>query len=245
MRCWKTILSSASSSCRRAKIRIHLFVAKGRKQFEERVASARDFFDYWIEREIASTRLDFAWAQRVQAARNLATTVSRVHDPVLRGRGGQQSIGAPRCCAGGFRITAGKARSSTRWFRELDAQLKFVPRRVHRMTLLCFACWRCAMQTPAIFCTTQNWREILEQVPETEILIRILESELDPNDTGVAERVHGYPFPRGGTARFLMADAKDAHGHRNSGREVVAGDLPECCASSFGDGKKPDQSSLG
>jgi hypothetical protein len=33
------------------------------------------------------------------------------------------------------------------------------------------------------FLHAQKWREILEQVPDTDILIRILESELEPDDT--------------------------------------------------------------
>ncbi len=87
---------------------------EGKEQFEKRVANARDFFDYWIEREIASIDLTSMGA-KIQAARNLAATVSRVHDPVLRGEVVKQSIGAPRCCACGFRITSGKARSRARW----------------------------------------------------------------------------------------------------------------------------------
>src|SRR4030095_7079357 len=54
------------------------------KQFEKRVANARDFFDYWIQREIASVDLTSMGA-KIRAARNLAATVSRLHDPVLRG----------------------------------------------------------------------------------------------------------------------------------------------------------------
>src|SRR5262245_12207881 len=56
----------------------------GKKQFEERVANARDFFDYWIDRAVARVDLTSMGA-KVQAARNLAATVSRVHDSVLRG----------------------------------------------------------------------------------------------------------------------------------------------------------------
>src|SRR5215472_16107586 len=56
----------------------------GKEQFEKRVSNARDFFDYWIEREIANIDLTSMGA-KIQAARNLATMVSRVHDPVLRG----------------------------------------------------------------------------------------------------------------------------------------------------------------
>jgi hypothetical protein len=33
------------------------------------------------------------------------------------------------------------------------------------------------------FLRAQNWREILEQVPDTNLLIRILESDLAPDDT--------------------------------------------------------------
>src|SRR6266403_4775639 len=43
----------------------------GKEQFDERVTNARDFFDYWIEREIASTDLTSMGA-KIQAARNLA-----------------------------------------------------------------------------------------------------------------------------------------------------------------------------
>src|SRR5262245_12863404 len=55
----------------------------GKEQFGERIANARDFFDYWIDREIA--RVDLAsMGAKMQAARNLAATVSRLRDPVLR-----------------------------------------------------------------------------------------------------------------------------------------------------------------
>src|SRR5436190_15981798 len=57
---------------------------EGKEQFEKRVANAQDFFDYWIERAIASVDLTSISA-KIQAARNLAATVSRVHDPVMRG----------------------------------------------------------------------------------------------------------------------------------------------------------------
>src|ERR1700756_1905228 len=57
---------------------------EGKQQFEKRVAKARDFFDYWIDREIASVDLGSMGA-KMEAARRLASTVSRVHNPILRG----------------------------------------------------------------------------------------------------------------------------------------------------------------
>ena len=38
------------------------------------------------------------------------------------------------------------------------------------------------MKRPANFLRNQNWREVLAQVPDAEILVRILESDLRPDD---------------------------------------------------------------
>src|SRR5437016_7338630 len=57
---------------------------EGKEAFESRVASARDFFDYWLEREAAGVDLAPLGA-KMQLARSLAGTVSRVRDPLMRG----------------------------------------------------------------------------------------------------------------------------------------------------------------
>src|SRR5919198_2479125 len=57
---------------------------EGKSSFESRVAGARDFFDYWIERETAGVDLNSLGA-KMQLARSLADTVSRVRDPLMRG----------------------------------------------------------------------------------------------------------------------------------------------------------------
>nr|MDQ6939833.1 DNA primase [Verrucomicrobiota bacterium] len=56
---------------------------KGKEEFEKRIAGARDFFDYWIEREAGATDLNSLGA-KMQLARRLAETVGRVHDPIMR-----------------------------------------------------------------------------------------------------------------------------------------------------------------
>ncbi|HEV2045727.1 MAG TPA: DNA primase, partial [Chthoniobacterales bacterium] len=56
----------------------------GKDEFEKRVATARDFFDHWIEREVAIVDLSSLGA-KMQLARRLAETVSHVHDPLMRG----------------------------------------------------------------------------------------------------------------------------------------------------------------
>src|SRR5207245_3595390 len=57
---------------------------EGKEKFEKRVAAARDFFDYWIEREVAIVDLSSLGA-KMQLVRTLAGTVSGVHDPMMRG----------------------------------------------------------------------------------------------------------------------------------------------------------------
>ena len=56
----------------------------GREKFEELVASAPDFFDYWIEKKAATTDLNSLGA-KMQVARELAASVTFVRDPVMRG----------------------------------------------------------------------------------------------------------------------------------------------------------------
>jgi DNA primase len=153
----------------------------GKEQFDERVANARDFFDYWIDREIASVDLSSMGA-KIQAARNLAATVSRVHDPVLRGeivnkasaRLGVAPTDFESLLAKHARAPAGSANSS-------KTEIPAAASPPHGIVMLCLLALRDAHARN--FLHAQNWREILEQVPDTNLLIRILESELDPDDT--------------------------------------------------------------
>src|SRR5947208_8346022 len=57
---------------------------EGKEKFERRLSTAPDFFDYWIEREVAITDLNSLGA-KMQLARKMAETISRIHDPFLRG----------------------------------------------------------------------------------------------------------------------------------------------------------------
>jgi DNA primase len=153
----------------------------GKEQFDERVASARDFFDYWIEREIASIDLSSMGA-KTQAARNLAATVSRVHDRVLRGevinkvsaRLGVAPADFESLLAKHTRAPGGSVNSST-------TEIRAAASPPHDIVMLCLLALRDA--DARNFIHAQKWREILEQVPDTDILIRILESELQPDDT--------------------------------------------------------------
>jgi DNA primase len=153
----------------------------GKEQFEERVANARDFFDYWIDREIASTDLTSTGA-KIQAARNLAITVSRLHDPVLRGEVINKASARLGVAPADFEsLLAKRARTAGGSVNSGTTEMRAAARPPHDVVMLCLLALR---DTDARnFLHAQKWREILDQVPDTGILIRILESELKPDDT--------------------------------------------------------------
>jgi len=154
---------------------------EGGEQFGKRLAQARDFFEYRIECEIASADLN-SMAAKVQAARNLAGTVSRVRNPVLRGavvnkasaRLGVAPADFESLLAKHARVPGGSVSSST-------TEIRAAASPPHDIVMLCLLALRDV--NARNFLQAQKWREILEQVPDTDILIRILESELEPDDT--------------------------------------------------------------
>ena len=151
---------------------------KGKGDFEQRIAAARDFFDYWIEREAAATDLTSLGA-KMELARNLAETISHVRDPLMRGEVASK-------------VTARLGLSPTDFENLLRKQTRD-PGRVsdrvripagsalrHDLALLCLLALR--NETARDFLREQNWREILSQTPDADLLIRILESDLRPAD---------------------------------------------------------------
>jgi DNA primase len=151
---------------------------QGKDEFEKRVAAARDFFDSWIEHEAASTDLDSLGA-KMQLARKLAETVARVHDPLMRGEV------ANKICARLGLARADFERLLTKPTRDRGAPdisrgetMTRAPR--HEVAMLCLLALRHAEARE--FLQAQGWRELLAQTPDAEILGRILEAELSPDD---------------------------------------------------------------
>jgi DNA primase len=157
---------------------------EGKEAFETRIAGARDFFDYWIERETANIDLTSLGA-KMQMARRLAETVSRVRDPLMRGE--VMSKVSARLGVGGQEFQALVARQrSPETFSARDhppetdgtRAIGLAPR--HDISMLCILALR--DETARDFLRQQNWREILVHVPDGEILVCILESDLRPGD---------------------------------------------------------------
>jgi DNA primase len=155
---------------------------EGKEAFESRVAGARDFFDYWIERQTVGVDLASLGA-KMQVARSLAETVSRVRDPLMRGEVISKVSARLGVTARDFEALVPRQRHESLRARdqsETDGAGETSPAPRHDIAMLCLL----ALQDEQAreFLREQNWREILTQVPDGEILCRILESDLRPGD---------------------------------------------------------------
>ena len=151
---------------------------EGKEKFERRLAAACDFFDYWIEREVATTNLNSLGA-KMQLARKMAETVSRIHDQLLRGEVVSKSSARLGISNTDFETLLPKQRREQVSVSEPPhSQASPSPR--HDVAMLCLLALR--DETAREFLRGQNWREILEQLPDAEILVRILDSDLRPPD---------------------------------------------------------------
>src|SRR6266550_1430407 len=147
---------------------------EGKEKFERRLVAACDFFDYWIEREVAITDLNSLGA-KMQLARKMAETISRIHDPFLRGEVVSKSSARLGISNTDFETLLPKQRREQVSASEPPrSQASPSPR--HDVAMLCLLALR--DETAREFLRGQNWREILEQLPDAEILIRILASDL-------------------------------------------------------------------
>jgi DNA primase len=155
---------------------------EGKEAFEDRVADARDFFDYWIEHEAASVDLGSLGA-KMQLARSLAETVSRVRDPLMRAEVVSKVSARLGVAAQDFQSLLPKQRSESLRSgdkSEADGTRETAPAPRHDIAMLCVLALR--DEEARAFLREQNWQEILRQVPDGEILARILQSDLRPDD---------------------------------------------------------------
>jgi DNA primase len=151
----------------------------GKEEFEKRVTASREFFDYWIEREAAHVDLSSVGA-KIQLARKLAETVSQVRDPLMRGEITNKMSARLAVPASEFQKLIPKARStSTREDAPSRDPVIVAPR--HNIAVLCLLALR--DQAARKFLLVQNWRDVLEQIAGSDLLIRILEGDLRPNDS--------------------------------------------------------------
>jgi DNA primase len=155
---------------------------EGAEKFGARIATARDFFDFWIERQAAATDLTNLSA-KMQLARQLAETVARVHDPLMRNE--VISRVTARLGVGTADFTAllpKQQRGRTPEAR--PRQVAPAPR--HEIAMLCLLALRDVEARN--FLLAHDWREVLEETPGSEMLGTILGSDLRPDDPASLNR---------------------------------------------------------
>jgi len=155
----------------------------GKADFEKRVASARDFFDYWIDRAVADVDLT-SLSAKMQLARKLADTVSQVRDPLMRGEVSNKASARLSVPASEFEKLFPRLRAERSERPPAPAQTGLAPR--HDIAMLCLLGLR--DEAARKYLLEQNWREVLEQIVGTELLIQILESDLSLDDPASLNR---------------------------------------------------------
>ena len=152
---------------------------KGKEEFEARIAGARDFFDYWIEREAAATDLN-SLGRKMEVARGLAETVSHIRDALMRGevvRKVTARLGVSTAEFEGL-LRRETPRSGGAIPSGTAPAPVAVPR--HDIAMLCLLALR--DEEAARFLKEQNWRETLAETPNTELLAKVLAGDARPSE---------------------------------------------------------------
>src|SRR5437588_6471008 len=152
---------------------------RGREEFEKLVAGARDFFDWWIERESSAADLS-SLSAKMQLAQKLAETIGRVHDPMMRGEVANRAsarIGVPR---GDFERLLSKPSRERFSVDDGETRREVTAPPRHEIAMLCLLALR--HEEARQFLLSQDWRDMLAHTPDSQILGRILESDLRPED---------------------------------------------------------------
>jgi DNA primase len=151
---------------------------KGKDDFQERISVARDFFDFWIEREAASTDLN-SLAAKMELARSLAQTVAHVHDPLLRGEVVRKVAARLGVATSEFEnLLPRQDRRGLSQPHSRSAEAVDLPR--HDIAMLCLFALR--DEAARNFMLSENWHEVLAQTPNSQLLVRILEADIRPGD---------------------------------------------------------------
>jgi DNA primase len=149
---------------------------EGKEAFEGRVASARDFFDYWIERETAIVDLASVGAKML-LARRTAELISRIGNDAMRNEVIYKAAARFDLPAADLKNLLPKTSARSTEFSESDIQSVTSSQNIKQLCIL-------ALRDPEVrdFLLGQPWREILAKTPGTELLCRILAADVRPED---------------------------------------------------------------
>jgi DNA primase len=152
----------------------------GRQKLEDLITSAPDFFDYWIAKKTAPADLKSMGA-KMQVARDLGATVAHVHEPIMRGEVIHKIAARLAIRAADFEKLVNESRSITVGARDSAGDIS-APARLpsHEVAMLCLLALR--DEEARAFLHEQNWQEALSNIPDTDLLAKILDANLRPTD---------------------------------------------------------------
>jgi DNA primase len=150
---------------------------EGKEEFEKRVTAARDFFDYWIEREAAATDLNSLGA-KMQLARTLAELIGRIDNAAMRSEVIYKAAARLELPPADFENLV--PRSAPRLTAELPRDMDSIwPSQMIKQ--LCVLALRDSEVRE--FLLAQEWREVLAHTPGAELLGRILAADVYVGDS--------------------------------------------------------------
>jgi len=150
---------------------------KGAEQFRTQINGAKDFIEYQLERRPSS---DQSVAQRVQSAHRIAQFVALISEPVLR----DTTVSRLASCLAISResveqaVASHKKGTAKSLKEETQAPVVTPPR--HEIAALCYILM--TDSSTLDWSRSQPWQPVLSSVPGTEILAKILESDLQPDN---------------------------------------------------------------
>jgi DNA primase len=149
---------------------------EGRGQFEKRVATARDFFDYWIDREAANVDLSSSGA-KIQAARKTAEFISRIGNDAVRNEVIYKTAARFDLPASDLKNLVPKVSTRSTGPVQRDIESAASPQKIKQLCIL-------ALRDSEVrnFLLAQPWQQMLANTPGTELLCRILSADMRPED---------------------------------------------------------------
>lgn len=150
----------------------------GRQKFDELVAAAPEFFDYWIEKKAASSDLN-SLSNKLQVARELAANVAHVRDPLMRGEVMNKVSARLGIRVGDFETLVKRGEYNRPLASASKAGLP-VAAPSHEVAMLCLLALR--DEEARAFLLQQDWRDVLTHVPGADLLVKILEADVRPDN---------------------------------------------------------------
>ncbi|HEY2713904.1 MAG TPA: DNA primase [Chthoniobacterales bacterium] len=149
---------------------------EGAEKFGARVAAARDFFDFWIQERTATADLTNL-NSKLQVARELAEAATRVHDPLMRNEVINKIAARLGVGATDFASLLPKSQPA-RAPQTVSRIVAPAPR--HEIAMLCLLALRDLAARDYLL--VQDWPEVVKETPGSEMLARILEANLRPDN---------------------------------------------------------------